>query len=63
MHKESNAAETFNIVKHIVKNRYPEITITDSILKELIALGNRYVLDRNNPDKALALLDTVSLGH
>ena len=59
LHKEPNAAETFNIVKHVMKNRYSEMTITDSILKELIALGNRYVLDRNNPDKALALLDTV----
>ena len=59
LHKEPNTVETFNIVKHVVKNRYPEMTITDSILKELIALGNRYILDRNNPDKALALLDTV----
>lgn len=38
LHKEQNTAETFNIVKHVAKNRYPEMTITDSILKELITL-------------------------
>ena len=59
LHKEPDSGETLEILKHVIMKRYPEVTAEDEALKELVNLGRRYVLDRNDPDKSLALLDTV----
>lgn len=59
LHREPNAEETLEILKHVIIKRYPGMTTDDEALKELVGLGNRYILSRNNPDKSLALLDTV----
>ena len=59
VHKEPNAEETLEILKHVISKRHPDVTAEDEALKEIVSLGNRYVLDRNNPDKSLALLDTA----
>lgn len=59
IHKEPNAEETLEILSHVMVKRYPEITAGKNTLKTLVDLGRRYVLDRNNPDKSLALMDTV----
>lgn len=59
LHKEPDSGETLEILKHVIMKRYPEVTAEDEALKELVSLGRRYVLDRNDPDKSLALFDTV----
>ena len=59
LHKEPNADETFAILKHVIQKRHPDVTAADEALRELVSLGRRYVQDRNNPDKSLALLDTI----
>lgn len=59
VHKEPNAEETLEILRHVIQKRHPDVTADDEALKEIVNLGRRYVLDRNNPDKSLALLDTV----
>ena len=59
IHKEPNADETLEILKYVIRKRHPDVTAEDEAKKELVSLGRRYVLDRNNPDKSLALLDTV----
>lgn len=59
LHKEPDSGETLEILKHVIQKRHPDVTAGDDALKELVSLGRRYVLDRNDPDKSLALLDTV----
>ena len=59
VHKEPDAEETMGILKHVLRRRYPDVTADDEVLQELVDLGGRYILDRNNPDKSLALLDTA----
>ena len=59
VHKEPNADETLEILKYVIRKRHPNVTAVDEALRELVSLGRRYVQDRNDPDKSLALLDTV----
>lgn len=59
LHKEPDQDETLEILKHVISKRHPDVTAEDEALKELVSLGNRYIQERNNPDKSLALLDTV----
>ena len=59
VHKEPNADETLEILKHVIQKRHPDVTAEDEALKALVSLGNRYIQERNNPDKSLALLDTA----
>ena len=59
VHKEPTAEETLQILKYVISKRYPNLIIDDEVLKELIGLGNRYITERNNPDKSIALIDTI----
>lgn len=59
LHKEPDAKETLDILKHVIVKRYPDLKAEDAALKELVDLGRRYISDRNNPDKSLALLDNA----
>ncbi len=59
VHKEPNQDETLEILKYVIRKRHPDVTAEDEALRELVSLGRRYVQERNNPDKSLALLDTV----
>ena len=59
VHKEPDADETLEILRYVIRKRHPNVTAEDEALKELVSLGNRYIQERNNPDKSLALLDTV----
>ena len=59
VHKEPNQDETLEILKYVIRKRHPDVTAEDEALRELVSLGRRYVQDRNNPDKSLALLDTI----
>lgn len=53
--------ETFHILKQI-KNRYEEfhlVEFSDDILEYIIELTDRYITDKNFPDKAIDLMDEV----
>ena len=56
-----NKEETYNILKSI-KNEYEEfhnVKISDKLLKKISDLSDKYILDRNNPDKSIDILDEV----
>lgn len=59
LHKEPDQNETLEILKYVVRKRHPDVAAEDEALRELVNLGRRYVQERNDPDKSLALLDTV----
>ena len=59
IHKEPNAEETLDILSYVTAKRYPELLADRKVLRVLVDLGRRYILDRNNPDKSLALLDAA----
>lgn len=51
--------ETYNILKNI-KNEYEKfhnVIISDKLLKAISDLSEKYILDRNNPDKSIDILD------
>ncbi|GAB6395087.1 MAG: ATP-dependent Clp protease ClpC [Bacteroidales bacterium] len=55
----TTAEETLSILKNI-KNRYEEhhnVIYTDDALKACVSLADRYINDRNFPDKAIDVLD------
>ena len=56
--KEPDAERTAKILRCVFASRYPDMTITDETIRELIALSGRYIREkRYNPDKSLAVLD------
>ncbi len=59
LHQEPDAEETLNILSYVMSKRYPDIRANTKALRTLVDLGRRYILDRSNPDKSLALLDTA----
>ena len=59
LHQEPDAEETLDILSYVMAKRYPDMTVDTKALRTLVDLGIRYVLDRNNPDKSIALLDTA----
>lgn len=54
-----NKEETYNILKNIKKEyeEFHNVKITDKLLKSISDLSDKYVLDRNNPDKSIDILD------
>ncbi len=50
--------EILNNLKNIYEN-YHRVSISDEILNYIINLSNKYVYDRNQPDKAIDILDEV----
>ena len=56
---EPSNDETYYILKKI-KNEYESfhnVKISDSLLKKIVELSNKYICDRNNPDKSIDILD------
>ena len=57
--KEPNSIETYHILKKI-KNEYEKfhnVKISNKLLKNIVELSNKYIFDRNNPDKSIDILD------
>lgn len=57
----STPQETLQILKNI-KNRYEDhhnVTYTQEALEQCVSLAQRYITDRNFPDKAIDVLDEV----
>ena len=59
--REPNDSETMYILKEIksLYEKYHQVIISDDILNLIVNLSNRYFHDRNQPDKAIDLLDEV----
>lgn len=59
--EEPNQDETKEILKHVKKEYelHHHLTITDENISDIVELANRYIFNKNNPDKALELLDSV----
>ena len=61
MIKENTPDETINILIKIknVYEKYHHVTIPDDVIKELVYLTDKYIVDKRNPDKSLDILDIV----
>ena len=59
--REPNDSETMYILREIksLYEKYHQVIISDDILNLIVNLSNRYFHDRNQPDKAIDLLDEV----
>lgn len=57
--QEPSAAETIEILKGVRNyyETYHNVTFSDQVIVELVRLADRYVTDRNFPDKAIDILD------
>ena len=56
--KEPDAKRTAAIIRSVFDARYPELSISDETIKELVKLSSRYVRDKRfNPDKSISILD------
>ena len=58
---EPDEKETLNILKKVKKNyeKHYNLKISLDNLNDIVTLSNRYILDRQNPDKSLDILDSV----
>ena len=56
---EPTIDETYYILKQI-KNEYEtfhNVRISDKLIKKIVELSDKYIFDRNNPDKSIDILD------
>lgn len=62
MVEEPSTEKAFEILKGIkgYYERYHEVTLPDTVLRQAVLLSERYVTDRNLPDKAIDLVDEAS---
>ena len=58
---EPTAEETKNILINIkdIYEKYHNVIISDNIIDEIVSLSERYIFDRNRPDKEIDVLDEV----
>ncbi len=56
-----NKEETINILINIknIYEKYHKVKISDTIVKSIVDLTDKYIYDRNQPDKAIDVLDEV----
>ena len=54
-----NKEETYNILKKIKSEyeKYHNVLISNKVLSSISELSEKYILDRNNPDKSIDILD------
>ena len=59
--EEPNELETINILTKVksIYEKYHNVEISNSIVKKLVHLSNKYIYTRHNPDKSLDILDEV----
>lgn len=58
---EPNEEETLNILKGIKSDyeKFHNVKINNELLKEIVSLSNKYILNNHNPDKSIEVLDCV----
>lgn len=59
--EEPDLEETKEIIRNIKKEyeAHHNIKITEENINDIVSLSNKYIHNKNNPDKAIDLLDTV----
>lgn len=59
--EEPSISETRNILFNIrsIYEKYHSVNISDDILDNLISISEKYIFDRNRPDKEIDILDEV----
>ena len=57
---ETSPEVTTNILNKIKQNyeQFHHVTINDKLIKEIINIGNLFLINRHNPDKSIELLDS-----
>jgi ATP-dependent Clp protease ATP-binding subunit ClpA len=57
---EPDEKETINILDKIKDNyeKFHKVKIDNSIIKEIVNIGNKFLTNRKNPDKSIELLDS-----
>ena len=57
---ETSPEVTTNILNKIKQNyeQFHSVTINDKLIKEIINIGNLFLINRHNPDKSIELLDS-----
>ncbi len=57
---ETSPEVTLNILNKIKQNyeQFHHVTINDKLIKEIINIGNLFLINRHNPDKSIELLDS-----
>lgn len=56
-HKAPDEEETLQILRCVLKKRYPGYAASDDVLKKIVTIGRLYLKDRNDPDRSLSILD------
>lgn len=59
--EEPSISETRNILFNIrsIYEKYHNVNISDAVLDNLISISEKYIFDRNRPDKEIDILDEV----
>lgn len=61
MVKENTLDETIDILLKLktLYEEYHHVIITDEIIKKIVELSEKYIIDKKNPDKSIDILDSV----
>ena len=59
--KEPSIEETLNILNNLkpIYEKYHNVIVPDNVINNIITLSEKYIFDRNRPDKEIDILDEV----
>ena len=59
--KEPSIEETLNILNNLkpIYEKYHNVIVSDSVINSIVTLSEKYIFDRNRPDKQIDILDEV----
>ena len=59
--KEPSIEETLNILTNLkpIYEKYHNVIVPDSVIDSIVTLSEKYIFDRNRPDKEIDILDEV----
>ena len=59
--KEPSIEETIDILNNLkpIYEKYHNVTVPDSVINNIVNLSEKYIFDRNRPDKEIDILDEV----
>lgn len=59
--KEPSIEETLNILYNLkpIYEKYHHVIVPDSVINNIVTLSEKYIFDRNRPDKEIDILDEV----
>ena len=59
--KEPSIEETLNILNNLkpIYEKYHNVIVPDSVIDSIVTLSEKYIFDRNRPDKEIDILDEV----